>query len=147
MVYAEEVNMIRLFSFIIAFLPDIFEKYGFSIKNFHDSGNRFAGASIYMTSDEMEIFLAIERDEITISFRSLFDKKKNNWFSAEVVLAFLGHKGCSGVMGDQNSSLLRDEFKKLVTQFRKEQALETVEMLSKIKKNRSRYVGKCSSGA
>lgn len=126
--------MIQLLRFIITFLPELFEKYGFFIKNSNNSGNRFAGASILMASGEVEIFLAIERDEITASFRSLFDEKNNNWFSTDMVLAALGHKGFSGVVDDRTASLLRDELPVLMNRFQKADFKETVRLLSEIKK-------------
>ena len=88
---AEElIIMTKLLEFIITFLSTLFDDYGFLIRESKNTGNRFSGASILMASDEMEIFLAIERDEITAYFRSRFDKRKNNWYSTEVVLE--GHE-------------------------------------------------------
>lgn len=129
--------MIQIFSFIVAFLPDLFEKYGFVICSSANSGNRFGGASIVMASGDVEVFLSIERDEITLSFRSLFDEKKN-WFSTETVLALLGHKGYSGVINDQSAVLLRDELPKIMKRFDKAEAGETVRLLCEIKKTRVR---------
>lgn len=130
--------MVQLLKYIVTYLSSIFDDYGFLIKNSTNSGNRFSGASILMASSEIEIFLAIERDEITMSFRSLFDKKKNNWYSSEVILALFGHTECCGIMNDYRSLLIKDEFSEIVNRFRKSEVEETLRLLNGIEKEMSR---------
>jgi len=132
--------MIQLLKFIVAFLPALFDEYGFLIKESKNSGNRFSGASILMVSSEVEIFLAIERDEITAFFRSMFDKRKSNWYSIEIILALLGHKDCSGVLDDYNSSLIRDELPQIINRFHKSEIEETLRLLDGTEKERSKQM-------
>lgn len=136
---AEKVMvMMQLLKFIITFLSALFDDYGFLIKESKNTGSRFSGASILMASDEMEIFLAIERDEITAYFRSRFDKRKNNWYSTEVVLALLGHRDCLGVLDDRNSSLVKKELPGIIKRFQKPEAEKTLKFLDNIEKERSK---------
>lgn len=79
-----------------------------------NTGNRFSGASIRLASDEMEIFLAIERDEITVDVRSLFDKRKKYWYSIDTIFSILGHSEYKGVLDKNNAPILRDELSKLI---------------------------------
>ena len=128
--------MTQLLKFIVTFLSALFDDYGFWIKESKNTGNRFSGASILMASDDVEIFLSIERDEITAYFRSICDKRKNNWYSTEVVLALLGHGDCLGVLDDRNSSLVEKELPNIIKRFQKSEVEETVKLLDKIEKER-----------
>jgi hypothetical protein len=138
MVHAKGINMIHLLKFIVTFLSALFEEYGFLIIESKNSGNRFLGASILMVSSEVEIFLAIERDEMTIRVRSLYDKRKNNWYSIEIILALLGHKDCYGVLDDRNSSLIQNELSEIIHRFSKSKIAETLRLLDGIEKERSK---------
>jgi len=137
-VYAEDVNMIHLRKFITTYLQALLDEYGFSIKTCEDSGNRFHGASIHMVSSEMEIFLAIERDEITAEFRSVFDKRKSKWYSGDIILTFIGHGGFSGVLDDRSASLIRDHLPEIINCFQKSKIEKTLKLLDEIKKERSK---------
>lgn len=129
--------MIVLLKFIVRFLSDLFEKYGFAIISSKNSGCRFSGASILMASSEMEIFLAVERDEITVQFRSVFDKRKNNWYSAEIVLALFEYKNCLGVLDDRAGSYIKEELSAIVARFQKSEVEKTLRLLDEIEKERS----------
>jgi len=137
-VHAEEVNMIQLLKFIITYFQPLFEEYLFMIKDSENAGNRFSGASILMVSNEMEIFLAIERDEITADFRSIFDNRKSSWYSIDIILALLGYKGFSGVLDDRSSSLIRDELPEIIDRFGASKVEETLRLLDKLEKERSK---------
>lgn len=138
MVHEEKIKMTQLLQFIVTFLPSLFDEYGFYIKESKNSGNRFSGSSILIASSEVEIFLAIERDEMTSYFRSLFDKRKSNWYSSEVILALLGHIECRGVLDENNSSLIRDEMSEILKRFHKNEIRETLRLLDGIEKERSK---------
>lgn len=127
--------MTQLLKFIITFLSALFDEYGFFIKESKNSGNRFTGASVLISSDEVEIFLAIEREEITAYFRSLFDKRKNNWYSLDTVLSFLGYANASGVIDKRNSNLIRDELSRIINRFSKSEFEKTLVMLDGIEKS------------
>ena len=130
--------MTQLLKYIISYFSILFDEYGFLIKESNNTGNKFSGASILLTSSELEIFLAIERDEITAFFRSVFDKRKNNWYSTDVILNFLGNKNSLGILNDTNSNMLRDGLPELVQRFHKNKIEETLELLDKIEKKKSR---------
>lgn len=119
MVHAKILIMNKILKFILKYLSSLFDEYGFSIMKSNNSGNRFSGASILLASDEIEIFIAVERDEITAQFRSVFDKRKNNWYSAEVVLALFDYKNCNGVLDDRVGSFIKDELSVIINRFRK----------------------------
>lgn len=131
--------MTILLEFAVKYLYTLFDEYKFVIKESKNTGNRFSGSSIIIASNDIEIFLAIERDEITILFRSLFDIKNNNWYSIEVVMDFLGHKNCLGVMSDYNSSLLKDELKQIVLCFGEKQYVETLRKLDEIERKKAKH--------
>lgn len=126
--------MIQLLKFIVSFLSVLFDEYGFLIKESKNSGNRFSGASILLTSSDVEIFLAIERDEITACFRSMFDKQKSNWYSAEVVLSLLGYQDCLGIMNNHNSLLLRNKIPEVMRRFSESEFEKTLRQLDEIEK-------------
>ena len=130
--------MIQLLKFIVTYLASLFDEYNFQIKEANNAGNRFSGASILMASDEVEIFLAIERDEITADFHSVFDKRKRNWYSVDIIFNLLGYKNVSGVLDDRSSPLLRDELKKIIDRFHKSEIEETLKLMDRIKKERSK---------
>lgn len=128
--------MTKLLQFILTFLSDLLDQYGFLITSSSNSGNAFSGASIIMASTEIEIFLAIERDEITAQFRSVYDKRKNNWYSAEIVLALVGHKKCLGVLDDRTGSHLKSELPAIIDYFQKSNIERTLKRLDEIEKER-----------
>jgi len=130
--------MTKLLKFILKYLSNLFDEYGFSITKSNNSGNRFSGASILLASAEMEIFMAVERDEITAQFRSVFDKRKNNWYSAEDVLALFEHKNCLGVLDDRVGSYIKDELSAIISRFQKSEIEQTLGLLDKIEKERSK---------
>jgi hypothetical protein len=136
MVHAKEIIMIKLLQFIVMFLSSLFEEHGFSITASNNSGNRFAGASILMASSEMEIFLAIERDEITAQFRSVFDKRKSNWYSVEIVLALVGRENCLGVIDDRIGSYIQSDLPAIISRFGKIEVEQTLKILDEIEKKR-----------
>lgn len=141
MVHAEKITMIKLLKFIVSFFSILFDEYKFSIKESKNSGNRFAGASILLTSNEVEIFLAIEKDEIVVYFRSVFDERKNSWdswYSSDLILTFLGHKDCLGVIDDRHSVLLRDRMNGILKHFSKNEYKKTLSCLDEIRKERSK---------
>ncbi len=131
-------SMNKLFQFIINFLSALFDEYGFIITSSKNSGNDFHGASIIMSSSDLEIFLAIERDEITAQFRSLYDNRKNNWYSAEIVLTLLGNKGCIGVLDIRMANLLKIELPAIIDNFQKTEVERTIKCLEEIEKNRGK---------
>ncbi|MDZ4183827.1 MAG: hypothetical protein U1D97_02470 [Desulfuromonadales bacterium] len=130
--------MIQLLKFIVSYLSALFDEYGFQLKASENSGNRFSGASILMASRDLEIFLAIERDEITADFRSVFDKRERNWYSIDIILSFLGHRCLSGVLDDQNASLMRDGLPEIIDCFRESNVERTLKLLDGLEKERSK---------
>jgi hypothetical protein len=131
--------MTKLLQFIISFFSDLLDRYGFWISSSSNSGNAFSGASIVMASSEMEIFLAIERDEITAQFRSVFDTRKNNWYSAEIVLALVGHENCLGVLDDCIGNYLKNELPAIIDRFQKSNVERTLKRLDEIEKERTKH--------
>ena len=130
--------MTKLLQFTIKFLSALFDEYGFSIASSENSGNDFAGASMVIASSEMEIFLAIERQEITAQFRSAFDKKKSNWYSAGTVLDLVGHKDCPGLLDDRTGSYIKDALPVIVSLFKQAEIERTLERLDEIERERSK---------
>ncbi|MBU1426200.1 MAG: hypothetical protein KKH12_13555 [Gammaproteobacteria bacterium] len=130
--------MTQLLKYIVKFLSALFDDYGFYIKESSNSGNRFSGASILLASGDVEIFLAIERDEITAYFRSTHDLRKNNWYSSEIILSFLGHRAPCGVLDESTSTLIRNEIPRIVGCLRKSEAESTLVHLDEIEKHRSK---------
>lgn len=100
-----------LFSFV--------DKYGFEIKETKDSGNQFYGASIYMESDEIGIFLSIERNEVSIDICSLFDNRKNNWYYIGVPLTLLGYDEYRTEDGDFDFILIKSIIPEIIDCFSK----------------------------
>ena len=131
--------MNKLLQFIITFFSDLLDQHGFWITSSSNSGNVFSGASIVMASSEMEIFLAIERDEITAQFRSVFDKRKNNWYSAEIVLALVGHDNCLGVLDDGIGTYLKNDLPAIIDRFQKSNVERTLKRLDEIEKERTKH--------
>jgi len=121
--------MTKLLQFIMTFLSDLLDQYGFRITSSSNSGNIFSGASIVMASSEMVLFLAIERDEITAQFRSVFDTRKNNWYSAEIVLALVGHENCLGVLDDRIGNYLKNDLPAIINRFQKSNVEQTLKKL------------------
>ena len=130
--------MIQLLTFIVSVFATLFEKHQFYIKQSSNSGNRFHGSSILLSSADVEVFTAIERDEITVCFRSTHDRRQSNWYSAELILSLLGHPDCPGVMNEQNSGLLRDALPEILHRFRTDAVGETLSRLDEIKRRRNR---------
>ena len=126
--------MNKLLQFIINFLSALFDEYGFSIVSSNNSGNDFSGASILMTSSEIEIFLAVERNEITVQFRSLFDRRKSNWYSSEIVLALVGHKSGIGVIDERNGYSLKKLLPAIIDRFQKSDIEQTLKSLDELEK-------------
>jgi hypothetical protein len=131
--------MTKLLQFIMTFLSDLLDQYGFRITSSSNSGNIFSGASIVMASSEMVLFLAIERDEITAQFRSVFDTRKNNWYSAEIVLALVGHENCLGVLDDRIGNYLKNDLPAIINRFQKSNVEQTLKKLDEIEKERTKH--------
>jgi hypothetical protein len=136
--FAEKIKMTKLRDFIDKYLSSLLDEYDFLLKESKNSDNSFYGESVLVASSEVEIFIAIERDEITADFRSLFDKRKNNWYSSDVIFALLGHTACLAVLNHNNATLLRDKLPEILTLFRESKIKETLKLLDEIEDERSR---------
>lgn len=136
-VHEEKIDMSQLLRFVVTFFSVLFDEHGFLIKGSNNAGNRFSGASILLGSNEVEIFIAIERDEITAHFRSLYDKRKNNWYSSEIILAHLGYAEEHGVLNETNASLIRDQLPEILNCFHEAEVGRTLKNLDDIEKRKS----------
>jgi len=124
--------MTKLLELITKYMSILFDKYGFYIRESKNSGNEFSGASILLSSDEMEIFLSIERGEVTAYIRSLYDKKKDNWYSLDVVLALVGNSGSSGIIKEDNAFLFQKKLPDIIEKFSRSRFSETLNRLDTI---------------
>lgn len=126
--------MIRLLQLLIDFLSPLFDEYGFYIKSSNNDGSSFRGASILLASKDMELFLAIERDEITLQFRSAYDKKKN-WLSLSALLRYVGEDVSIDVLEENVLHLLRMKLPEIIGLLSEENAEKTIKALSQERTN------------
>ena len=86
----------------------------------------------------MELQLSIERDEITLYFRSLYDKRKRNWYQFSLISKLLGREAVVGIMDESNSAFFADNMDEIMKRFRKEFAVTTIKQLDELKAERSK---------
>jgi hypothetical protein len=132
--------MITLLTFLIRYCSRLFEQPGFK---FRDSGvgrNQAEGSYILLESDEVQIYLCNERDEITWQISSMYDSHRKNWFSFDLIAQLLGYEVGTGVMDTVNSELLLKNLDKIIVRFGKGEALTTLAKLSELKAARAKRI-------
>lgn len=132
--------MIALLTFLIRFCPQLLEKPGFKFRDSEVGRNPIEGSYILLESDDVQIYICNERDEITWRIRSLDDRRNNNWFSFDLVSTLLGHRVATGVMDAANSEWLSKHQDKIITRFKKEQVAATLETLNELKAQRTKRI-------
>jgi hypothetical protein len=130
--------MIALLKYLIHFCPQLFEKPGFRFKDSRVGLNPFAGSWILLESDDVQIFLSNEREELSWEMKSLHDSKKKNWFSFDLIARLLGHEVATGNMDAANSDLLSKNLDNIIMRFRKEEVNATLAKLNELKAGRAK---------
>ena len=129
--------MITILTFLIHYCSELLEKPGFKFKDSEVGRNPAEGSYILLESDDMQIYVCNEREEMTWQVRSKHDPKNKNWFSFDLIAQLLGHKVATGVMDATNSDLLSKNLGKIIKHFRKEEVAETLAKLNKLKSERT----------
>jgi hypothetical protein len=132
--------MIALLSFLIRYCPQLFERPGFRFKDSGVGRNPSEGSYILVESDDVQIYICNERDEITWQIRSMYDSRKKNWFSFDLVARLLNHEVATGIMGAVNSDLLSKNLERILLRFRKEDATTTLAQLNELKAERAKNI-------
>lgn len=114
----------------------MFEKHGFCFKDSGTGPSVAAGAWILFASTDVQIHLSYERGEIMLSLRSLYDTKKTNWFSIDLISRFLGRNAETGLMDEANSKFFADNIDRILAEFRQHNAQSTIIKLNQLKNAR-----------
>lgn len=129
---------VSLLNFVVANCFGFFEKQCFKIKDLKVGKNPAEGNSILLESNDAEIFISNERDEITWQIRSLYDSDKRNWFSFDLVAQLLGCQVNTAIMDKKNSELLSRNAGQIIMRFKKDCALDSLDRLNELEKIRSK---------
>lgn len=129
---------ISLLNFVVGNCLGFFEKQCFKIKGLKVGENPAVGSSILLVSNDAEIFISNERDEITWQIRSLYDSNNRNWFSFDLVAQLLGYQINTAIMDKKNSELLSRNTGQIIMRFKKDCALESIDRLNELEKRRSK---------
>lgn len=130
--------MKQVLQFLIRCCLPLFERHGF---RFQDSGvgrNVAAGAWILIQSADVQLHLVCERNELVLQFRSVYDTKKKNWFSIDLISELLGRNARTGLMDDENCSFLAENVDQILAEFRKDKAAVTIARLNHLKERRTK---------
>src|SRR3954468_20839651 len=105
--------MIDLLTFLVRYCVTLFEKPGFKFKDSEVGGNAAEGSYLLLESVDVQIYIANEGEQITWEMRSVYDGRKRNWFSFDLVARLLGYEPETGVMNSSNSELLSGNLKEI----------------------------------
>lgn len=133
-----EVTMTSLLNFIIRYCSRLFGKHGFRFKDSKVGQHPAAGSSILLESNDVQIYICDERDQITLQMRSMHDSKKRNWFSFDLISQLLGRQAATGVMDPANATFLSDNIDEIIGRFRANQLSETLNELNRLKAERTK---------
>lgn len=132
--------MIALLTFLIRFCSHLLVTPGFRFKDSAVGRNSAEGSYVLLESDDLQICISSEREEITWQIRSLHDPKSRNWFSFDLVASLLGHEVSTGVMDAVNSVLLSENLDSIINLFSREEVTETLTKLGELKAKRAKLI-------
>jgi len=130
--------MITLLTFLIRFCSQLLVTPGFRFKDSAVGRTAAEGSYVLLESDDVQIYLSNEREQITWQIRSMYDPNTRNWFSFDLIARLLGHEISTGVMDAENSDLLSKKLDKIISLFRKEELTATLAELNELKAERAK---------
>jgi len=126
-------NLLILLKFLVNNCAPLFESHKFTITYTEVGPTHVSGASVILESEDVQIFLSIEKEEITLQIRSLQEAKKN-WHGFQQISLLLGHQTSTGLLNNEsNAVFLAKSWDEIVRRFDKEHLAETLETLNKLK--------------
>jgi len=130
--------MTDLLNFLIRFCSHLFETPGFRFKDAAVGQNSAEGSYILMESDDLQIYVSNEREQITLQIRSVHDPKSKNWFSFDLIARLLGQKVPTGLMDATNCELLSKNIDTIIGCFERKKLNETLTKLDEFKNERAK---------
>jgi hypothetical protein len=121
-------NLLSLLRFLVDNCAPLSELYQFHIIHSEVGPTHVSGASVTLESEAVKIFLAIEKEEIIISFCSVYENKER-WHIFARISKLLGREVAVGIMNDLNAAFLRENGDKIMNLFSKENYADTVRKL------------------
>ena len=130
--------MIQLLTFLIKFCPELLSNSAFRFLNSGTGENAEQGSFILLQSDDVQIYISNEKEQITWQIRSLHDPKSKNWFSFDLIAKLLNFEVCTGLMDAVNSDILSKNLNEIINQFEKNNISKTLVKLNKLIADRTK---------
>ena len=116
----------------------LLESSDFKVVRSESGRSGFEGASILMESNDVEIFVASEREQIAGWIRSKYDPNPQNWFSIDLISNLFARPAETGVMDEGNLQFLRSHMGQVIDRFRQTSVRQTLEQLNALKRARAK---------
>jgi len=131
--------MDEILRFLLSNLNFIYNDYGFKFIDSMSSKSFGGDGYITLQSDQMEIRILSDRNQMFLDFRSLKFDKKNDWHSIDVIRQLItGNVFDNAVLDEKTASDIKDNFSDICGLFASSEVNETVSKLKKLEFERSK---------
>jgi len=126
--------------YILKYCSDFYKKYGFK---FIDSGvaTSFGNAFIILKNENIELRFIIDKDQMFLDFHSNFDKKKNNWYSFDLIRQLIGGENkYFSILDENNGIFIQENTVKIFGVFNKDTFEQTLKELDFLRRKRTKIL-------
>lgn len=131
--------MDELLIFIMKFCSDLYYKFGFKFidSDFYEGDN----SMIVLGREDMKLMFIKERDKLFLQFCSKFNKKKEDWYSLDLVRQLItNEQKYFSLLDESNGNFIKNNLEKILALFSKKEIDDTLTKLKKSEKIRSKIL-------
>lgn len=132
--------MDEILKFLLKYCRDLYNKYAFKFVDsgvFENHGNSF----LILENENLQIRFILDRSQLFLDFHSKFDKKKDNWYSFDLIRQlFTEEENYHSIMDEQNGQFMQEHLEKILTLFKQETAENTLTKLKSLEKKRAKVL-------
>lgn len=134
--------MDEILEFLLKYCRELYNKHGFK---FVDSGvfEPFRNSFLIMENANLQIRFILDRSQLFLDFRWKFDKKKDSWYSFDLIRQLLTEEtDYHSIMDEQNGQFMQEHLEKILEFFEQEKADNTLAKLKSLEKQRAKVLFK-----
>lgn len=133
--------MDEILIFLLKYCSDFYKKYGFKFSNSEVTPQFGGNAYLMLENDNLKIRFIIDRGQLMLEFFSKFDKKRDNWYSIDLVRQLIsGEDEYYALLDDNNGQFIQKNLDKIIEMFRENVITQTIEKLNLLKKRRAKIL-------
>ena len=133
--------MDEILEFLIKYCSEAYKKYVFKFTDSEVSSSFGGNAYIMLENDDLKLRFINDRGQLMLDFYSKFDKKRDNWYSIDLIRQLIsGENKYYALLDENNGKFIQNNLREILVIFKKDAVEQTIAKLNLLRKKRAKEI-------